>query len=76
MTAFEIWINAFIIYVDEDARNLAVSNRRVEYTIRRLERGAWHGFTVLTSNDAVVTTEQLSGRYLWPNPHWTVHTVQ
>ncbi len=70
------WINAFI-YVDEDARNLAVNGGRVEYTARRLEQGVRHAFTVLTGSDVVNTVEQLSGRYFWPsNPRWQFHTVR
>ena len=48
------WINAFI-YVDENARNIQVSNGRAEYTVRRLEQDARHAFTVLTSNSFVDT---------------------
>ena len=68
------WINAFI-YVDEDARNLPVSNGRVEYTLRRLAPGVRHALTVLTSNDVVNTTETIGGTYYWPqNPRWQFHT--
>ena len=69
------WINAFV-YVDEDARNLQVSNGRAEYTVRRLTQGVRHAFTVLASGDVVNNREYLEGRYLWPSsPRWQFHTV-
>ena len=70
------WINAFI-YIDEDARNLPVSNGRVEYTLRRLAPGVRHALTVLTSSDVINTTETLGGTYYWPQtPRWTYHTTR
>lgn len=71
------WINAFI-YVDENARNLPVVNGRTEYTVRRLEQGARHAFTVLTSNDFVDTgaAGRVSSTFAWPsNPRWQFRTV-
>ena len=71
------WINAFI-YVDEDARNLRVSNGRVEYTVRRLEQGVRHAFTVLTSSDFSDSGAggSVSSEFSWPsNPRWEFHTV-
>ena len=71
------WINAFI-YVDEDARNLRVSNGRTEYTVRRLEQGVRHAFTVLTSNNFVDTgaAGSVNSEFSWPsNPRWEFHTV-
>ena len=71
------WINAFI-YVDENAQNLPVSNGRVEYTVRRLEQGARHAFTVLTSNNFVDTgaAGNVSSKFAWPsNQRWTFLTV-
>ena len=71
------WINAFI-YVDEDARNLQVSNGRAEYTVRRLQQGTRHALTVLTSNDFVDTGSagSVSSEFAWPtNPRWEFHVV-
>ena len=71
------WINAFI-YVDENARNIQVSNGRAEYTVRRLEHDARHAFTVLTSNSFVDTGGggSVSSEFSWPsNPRWEFHTV-
>ena len=71
------WINAFI-YVDEDARNLQVFNGRAEYTVRRLEQGIRHAFTVLTSSHFVDTgaAGSVSSEFSWPsNPRWTFHSV-
>ena len=71
------WINAFI-YVDENARNLAVSNGRAEYTVRRLEQDVRHAFTVLTSSNFVDTgaAGSVSSEFSWPsNPRWKFHTV-
>ena len=71
------WINAFI-YVDEDARNLRVSNGRAEYTVRRLAQGTRHAFTVLTSNNFVDTGNagSVSSEFVWPtNPRWQFHDV-
>ena len=71
------WINAFI-YVDENARNIQVSNGRAEYTMRRLEQDARHAFTVLTSSNFVDTgaAGSVSSEFSWPsNPRWRFHTV-
>ena len=71
------WISAFI-YVDENARNIQVSNGRAEYTVRRLEQDARHAFTVLTSSNFVDTggAGSVSSEFSWPsNPRWTFHTV-
>ena len=71
------WINAFI-YVDENARNIQVANGRAEYTVRRLEQGVRHAFTVLTSNSFVDTGGggSVSSEFSWPsNPRWEFHTV-
>ena len=71
------WINAFI-YVDENSRNIQVANGRAEYTVRRLEQGARHAFTVLTSSNFVDTGAggSVSSTFAWPsNPRWEFHTV-
>ena len=71
------WINAFI-YVDENARNIQVSNRKAEYTVRRLEQDVRHAFTVLTSSNFVDTgaAGSVSSEFSWPsNPRWKFHTV-
>ena len=69
------WIEAFV-YVDVNARNLAVTEGRTEYTVRRLEQGVRHAVTVLTSNSFVNTTEIVSSEFSWPsNPRWQFHTV-
>ena len=71
------WINAFI-YVGEDARNLRVSTGRAEYTVRRLEQGVRHAFTVLTSSNFVDTgaAGSVSSEFSWPSdPRWEFHTV-
>lgn len=72
------WINAFI-YVDENARNIQVSNGRAEYTIRRLEQGVHHEFTVLTSNYFVDSGGggSVSSTFAWPpkGSRWEEHTV-
>ena len=71
------WINAFI-YVDENARNPRVSNGRTEYTVRRLEQGVRHAFTVLTGNDLVDTGHAgyVRSTFHWPsNPRWVFHNV-
>ena len=72
------WINAFI-YVDENARNIQVSNGRAEYTIRRLEQGVHHEFTVLTSNHFVDSGGggSVSSTFAWPpkGSRWEEHTV-
>ena len=65
------WINA-LINVDEDARNIPVTDGRAEYTVRRIDTGALHAFTVLTSNNFVDTGGSVSGEFFWPtNPRWT-----
>ena len=65
------WINAFV-YVDENARNIPVNNGRAEYTIRRLDTGARHAFTVLTSNNFVDSGGSVNSEFFWPsNPRWT-----
>ena len=64
------WIEAFV-YVDVNARNMPVKNRRAEYTVRRLSQGARHAFTVLTSNNFYNTTQNAGGDFSWPqNPRW------
>ena len=71
------WINAFI-YVDENARNVPVSNGRAEYTVRRLEQNVRHAFTVLTSSNFVDTGGggSVNSAFSWPsNPRWTFHEV-
>ena len=70
------WIEAFI-YVDVNARNIAVSSDgRAQYTLRRLVKGDRHAFTVLTSSDVLNTQETVSGSYAWPqNPRWQFLTV-
>ncbi len=71
------WINAFI-YVDENARNIPVSNGQAEYTVRRLEQDVRHAFTVLTSSNFVDTGAggSVSSEFSWPsNPRWQFHTV-
>ena len=71
------WINAFI-YVDENARNVLVSNGRAEYTVRRLEQNVRHAFTVLTSSNFVDTGGggSVNSAFSWPsNPRWTFHEV-
>ena len=61
------WIEAFV-YVDVNARNIPVSNGRAEYTLRRLDLGARHAFTVLTSNNFVDTGGggSVSSEFFWP----------
>ena len=71
------WINAFI-YVDENAQNVPVSSGRAEYTVRRLEQGVRHAFTVLTSNSFTDTGGggSVSSAFSWPsNPRWQFHEV-
>ena len=72
------WINAFI-YVDENARNVQVANGRAEYTVRRLEQGVRHAFTVLTSNSFVDTgaAGSVNSTFVWPpiGSRWEFHTV-
>ena len=71
------WINAFI-YVDENARNVPVSNGRSEYTVRRLEQNVRHAFTVLTSSNFVDTGGggSVNSEFSWPsNPRWKFHTT-
>ena len=71
------WINAFI-YVDENARNIQVSNGKAEYTVRRLEQGVRHAFTVLTSSSFADTgaAGSVSSEFSWSsNPRWEFHTV-
>ena len=66
----EEWIEAFV-YVDVNARNIPVNNGRAEYTVRRMDTGARHAFTVLTSNDFYNTRENAGGDFAWPqNPRW------
>ena len=67
------WIQAFV-YVDVKAPNIPVSDGRAEYTIRRLDTGAKHAFTVLTSNNFVDTGAggSVSSEFFWPsNPRWS-----
>ena len=63
------WIEAFI-YVDVSVLNLTVTPEgRTKYTLRRLERGVRHAFTVRTSDG-------LQREPTWPsNPRWTFHVV-
>ena len=63
------WIEAFI-YADVDARNFAVdADGRTQYTLRRLEQGVRHAFTVRT-------TDGLQRKPTWPsNPRWRFHVV-
>ena len=72
------WINAFI-YVDENARNVPVANGRAEYTVRRLEQGVSHVFTVLTSSNFIDTGGggTVSSTFAWPptGSRWQRHTV-
>ena len=72
------WINAFI-YVDENARNIQVANGRAEYTVRRLEQGVRHAFTVLTSSNFVDAGGggSVSSTFAWPpiGSRWQFHTV-
>ena len=66
------WIEAFV-YIDVNAQNIPVINGRAEYTIRRLDTGAKHAFTVLTSNNFVDTGAggSVSSEFFWPsNPRW------
>ena len=59
------WLEAFV-YVDVNARNIVVnSDGRAEYTLRRLSPGAYHAFTVLTSNDFVDTEGRVGGNFVW-----------
>ena len=72
------WIEAFV-YVDVDARNFAVFGGRAEYTVRRLEQGDRHAFTVLTSNNFVDSGGggNVSSTFFWPptGSRWEFHTV-
>ena len=62
------WQQAFI-YVDVEAQNFTLTNGRAEYTLRRLEPGARHAFSVLTNGS-------LYGEPTWPgNPPWQFHEV-
>ena len=62
------WLEAFV-YVDVEAQNFTVVGGRTEYTIRRLEQGVRHAFTVRTGDSPF-------GDYTWPsNPRWKFHTV-
>ena len=62
------WLEAFV-YVDVEAQNFTVVGGRTEYTIRRLEQGVRHAFTVRTGDSPY-------GDYAWPsNPRWKFHTV-
>lgn len=64
------WIEAFV-YVDVNARNITVSNGRAEYTVRRIDTGARHAFTVLTSNNFYNNRENVGADFSWPqNPRW------
>lgn len=69
------WKTAFV-YVDEDARNLAVAGGRVEYTVRRLGQEDFDAFTVLAGGNVVNDVGRLSGDYSWPqNPRWRRMTI-
>ena len=62
------WLGAFV-YVDVEAQNFTVVGGRTEYTLRRLEQGVRHAFTVRTGNSPF-------GDHTWPsNPRWKFHTV-
>ena len=62
------WLEAFV-YVDVEAQNFTVVGGRTEYTLRRLEQGVRHAFTVRTGDSPY-------GDYTWPsNPRWRFHTV-
>ena len=62
------WLEAFV-YVDVDARNFTVSGGRVEYTLRRLEQGVSHAFSVRTGNN-------IDGAFTWPSyPRWRFAVV-
>ena len=62
------WLEAFV-YVDVEAQNFTVVGGRTEYTIRRLEQGVRHAFTVRTGDSPF-------GDYTWPsNPRWKFHVV-
>ena len=62
------WLEAFV-YVDVEAQNFAVTAGRSEYTVRRLDQGVRHAFTVLTNDSAY-------GEPTWPsNPGWVFFTV-
>ena len=63
------WIEAFV-YIDVNARNIPVSNGRAEYTVRRIDRGARHAFTVLTSNNVYSNAQGAGGDFSWPQPRW------
>ena len=68
------WRSAFV-YSDVNAINFTVENGRVEYTIRRLERGARHAFTVHTTSDATYGLTY-GGRFRWPSgDYWVYHIV-
>ena len=70
------WIEAFI-YVYVNAVNFPPVNGRVEYTVPRLASGVRHAFTVLTSDNAVNTTEYISGKFNWSSdPRWRFHTTR
>ena len=57
------WLEAFV-YVDVEAQNFTVVGGRAEYTIRRLEQGVRHAFTVRTGNSP-------HGDYTWPSLDFT-----
>ena len=61
------WIEAFV-YVDVNAQNISVNDGRAEYTLRRVDTGARHAFTVLVSNDFVDTGGggSVSSEFFWP----------
>ena len=66
------WSEAFV-YVDVNAHNIPVSNGRAAYTLRRLDLGARHAFTVLTSNNVVDSGAggSVNSEFFWPsNPRW------
>ena len=71
------WRAAFL-YSDVNALNFAVINGRVEYTVKRLERGAYHAFTVHTTSDASYAGLINSGQFRWPDApdYWQYHTVR
>ncbi len=69
------WRAAFL-FSDVNARNFTVTDGRVEYTVKRLERGAYHAFTVHTTSDASYTGLVNGGRFRWPDGpnYWQYHT--
>ena len=69
------WRAAFL-FSDVNTRNFTVTDGRVEYTVKRLERGANHAFTVHTTGDASYTGLVNGGQFRWPDApnYWQYHT--